>query len=152
LEAAAADAAAFLEWSVGTNKDDFAHAHLTVGQQAFRTGDLAGAEQHYLAAQHGGNELQSQALAALGSCRSAQGDYRSAVDYFLQAAEAAAAATEPAAQQQAPLQLYRAARAAQEGRLTSLANQLAGRMVQEYPGSYLTTRLVGYEVLPVPEI
>ena len=35
---------------------------------------------------------------------------------------------------------------------TATSSQALGRLVEEFPGSHLTTRLLGYELLPVPEI
>lgn len=146
MEVALAGARAYLAAGIGwTYWRGWALERL--GADAFQQGDWDAAEQYYADAVTE-PDVKARSLAALGNCRSARGDLSGAVDYFLQAADAAAAA----GSRDAPLHLYRAARAAQQAKLTTVENQIAARMVAEYPGSYLTTRLVGYEVLPAPEI
>ncbi len=153
-DVAVQDARAFLSrpvaWSYEIN-----FCHMLLGSDAFRQGAFAEAEAVYramLGTEIGLGEegirsgFRGRAHAGLAACCLEKGDLAGAVaEYHL----AADAAVEP---KERCLYLYQAANAASAAGDTAWAAQIADLMVAEFPGSYLTTRLVGYEVLPVPEI
>jgi hypothetical protein len=156
-EEAAADAAALLGVP-GGDPEVTCDAHLTLGDQAFRKGQLDAAESEFALALEwaqakppgtGGaiQELGRRAMVGLANCRSAQGDLQGAISYFLQAAEAAGDG--PGSKK--ALYLYGAAVAADQLGDAATVNQIAAQLVAECPGSAYTTRIVGGEVLPPAE-
>jgi hypothetical protein len=85
-------------------------------------------------------------LAAIAQCRTALGDDAGAITALLQAADIALNAGDKATY------LYGAARAAERAGDAAAWDRIVARMTAEVPGSYLTSRLVGHDVLPPPDI
>jgi len=124
-----------------------AHCGRVAAQYAFQHGDSTGAEAQFrqtLVAPEA--EAKALAWAGIAYCQTARGDPTDAVSSFLQAAGFA-----PKAGMRCDY-LYAAALAAQAGGDRAAERQITNQMRSEFPGSELTTRLVGYEVLPAPAI
>jgi tetratricopeptide (TPR) repeat protein len=147
LEEAAADAQAYLSWPA-REALWISYAHYILGQQAWGQGRLEEAEGHFTAAAGVGIETPVTAIAWAGmaQCRRAAGDADGALAALLEAADRAAGPSEEC------LYLYRAVLLAEAMGDQTAASDLLAQMVEEFPGSHLTTRLVGRELLPVPEI
>jgi tetratricopeptide (TPR) repeat protein len=124
------------------------YAHILLGSDAFRNGLLEEAEAEFTAVLSIPKEpeLKGRAHAGIASCQATRGDLRSAVASYLEAADEGFLATERC------LFLYQAACTAQAAGDRVAADKIINQMVAEYPGSHLTTRLVGHEILPTPEI
>jgi tetratricopeptide (TPR) repeat protein len=149
-EVAVADAAAFVASPAGRSGHPWAHhTHTVLGQDAFRTDAFELAAAHFSSAFAAApdSEAKASAVAGVAHCRMEQGDLLGAAELFLQAAD------ESRSSRERSIHLHQAASAARGAGDTALENQILGRMVEECPGSALTTRLLGYEVLPpTPDI
>jgi tetratricopeptide (TPR) repeat protein len=148
-EVAAADAEDFLAAPIGQYGHPWAHnSENALGQVAFQRGDIAAAQLHFERALAAAPDPdgEAQSAAGIGHCQLAAGSATAAIESFL---SAAAAATRERTQ---CMYLHQAARAAEQAGDAATFNQIVGQMVEEFPGSYLTTRLVGYEILPAPEL
>jgi tetratricopeptide (TPR) repeat protein len=152
---AVADARAFLESDVARSGKGWSgrlsDAHAMLGFDAFRRGDLDEAESDFAAAVQGNPDYRAKASASIANCRAARGDLRGAIAAFLDAADAPPPPPNER-KQGADLFLYGAAMAASQLGDTTTFNQIIARMVADYPGSSFTTRLVGCEILPAPEL
>ena len=112
-----------------------------------KRGDIADAEEHFGKALAGAPDPDAKALswAGVGHCQAARGDPRAATTSFLTAADTVRISTLRCQY------LYQAALAAGSGGDRSTQSQIINQMVVEFPGSHLTTRLVGHELLPPVE-
>jgi len=149
-EAAVEDAEFYL---ASTNQQPFWRtcANYLLAQDAFRAGRYEEAESQFalaaeLAEDPRGAEFRGMARAGVAACREKRGDLRGALDLLLQAAETEVSQVEKT------VLLYRAALLATRAGDSATAFAIRDRMLREFPGSSFTTRLVGYEVLPAPEI
>jgi hypothetical protein len=126
------------------------YANYLLAQDAFRGGRYEDAEAQFasvaeLAEDPQATEFGGAARAGMAACREARGDRRGALAAYLEAADHAVKKREMA------VYLYEAAGLAQSLGDSTTFQQIADRMVTELPGSHLTTRLVGHEVLPAAE-
>jgi tetratricopeptide (TPR) repeat protein len=123
-------------------------AHQALGNQAFRVGDYAVAEAEFAASASLTQDSDERAMfyQNIAECHSARGDHAGALASLLVAANLDTRANEKAQY------LYGAARAAERMGDSATHNSIIARMVAAFPGSAYTTRLVGHEVLPAPEI
>jgi len=147
-DVAVQDAQAFVDSPTGRSGHPWIHATETfLGQDAFKRGDIADAEEHFGKALAGAPDPDAKALswAGVGHCQAARGDPRAATTSFLTAADTVRISTLRCQY------LYQAALAAGSGGDRSTQSQIINQMVVEFPGSHLTTRLVGHELLPPVE-
>ncbi len=150
-EQAAADARAYLA-SGNLQHAWRAHSHHLLGKYAFQEGRIEEAEAEFQAAAAVADAMRhpdryaGSARAGIASCRQARGDPQGALAYLTAAADRA---TDPG---DAALYLYRAAGVAQQIGDPTAATEIIDRMVRELPGSHLTARLAGRQVLPVPGV
>jgi tetratricopeptide (TPR) repeat protein len=148
-EVAAADAAAFVASPAGRSGHPWAHhTHTVLGQDAFRRDAFELAADHFSSAYAAApdSEAKASAVAGVAHCRMEQGDLLGGAQLFLQAADESQNGRERS------LYLYRGTLAAGAAGDTALQSQILGRMVEECPGSALTRRLLGYELLATPGI
>lgn len=148
-ELAVEDAAAFIASPAGQSGHPWVHHTQTVlGQDAFRQGMLDEAEAHFQAALVAAPDAEAKAtsVAGVAHCRAARGDLGGALEGFLAAADVSRVPAEQCAY------LHQAALMALAMGDSATADTIAARMAEEHPGSHLTTRLLGYGVLPAPEI
>ncbi len=128
-----------------------AYAHEVLAKNAFRAGRLEEAEQQFQAVaavaenRHAAN-YAGRARAGLAACLKERGDLRGAITKYLEAAEVSTDLAEKA------IYLYDAATTAQISGDAITVGQIANQMAVEVPGSHLTTRLVGQEIVPTPEL
>jgi tetratricopeptide (TPR) repeat protein len=127
------------------------YANYLLAQDAFRGGRYEEAEAQFalvaeLAEDPQATEFGGAARAGIAACRETTGDRRGALTAYLEAADYAVKKREMA------VYLYEAAGLAQEMGDSAAFQRIVDRMVAELPGSHLTTKLVGHEVLPAPEI
>jgi tetratricopeptide (TPR) repeat protein len=149
-EAAVEDAEFYL---ASTNQQQVwrAYANYVLAQDAFCAGGYDDAEAQFafvaeLAEKPHAVEYQAWAWAGIAACREMKGDLRGALQAYLEAADCAVYQRDKA------VYLYTAAGLAHKLGDDATAGRIADRMVAELPGSHLTTRLLGHEVLPAPEI
>ncbi len=150
FDVAVADAIAFLDTPAARNNHPWIHmSYHVLAQDTFKAGQFQQAEDYFTleVTTTQNATFKSEATAGIGYCRAARGDPAGAVKAFLQAVELA-----PADDRYKPHYLFEAATIAQAAGDRTTANQIVNRMVAEYPGSYLTTRLVGAEILPAPDM
>jgi tetratricopeptide (TPR) repeat protein len=146
-----ADAKAFLTYP-STASFQKARAHWILAKDAFRNNRLDEAEAEFtllasLAETTRHNvEFRGESQAGLAYCAQARGRPREAMQFFQAAAE-----VEIYPQKKA-FYLYQAAELARLLGDDVTRNAILARMTAEMPGSPLTTKLVGHEVLPAPEI
>jgi len=148
-EVAVEDATAFVASAAGQSGHPWVHHTETVlGQDAFRRGMLDEAEAHFQAALAAAPDAEAKAtsVAGVAHCKAARGDLGGALEGFLAAADVSRVPAEQCAY------LHQAALTALAMGDSATADSIAARMAEEHPGSHLTTRLLGYEVLPAPEI
>jgi len=142
--------AAATEFLAGEEKDPLyrSWAHYLVGELSLRAEDLATAEEEFRAALTlPQNDLvRAASHRGLAICLEMSGDLPAALEVLLAGADAALTSREKADL------LYRAVVCARQMGDEATAEAVVDRMVAEVPGSHLTTRLVGHEVLPPPEI
>jgi hypothetical protein len=128
-----------------------AYGHDVLARYAYQQGRLDEAEREFttlldLASVHAGRGFRGKARVGLAACAKARGDLRGALQLYLQAADAELFPCDKATD------LYLAADLAQELSDSATRGQIVARMAAELPGSHLTTKLVGHELLPPPEI
>jgi len=148
FEVAVDDAASFLDTPAARNKHPWLHyAYQVLAQDAFRAGRVQQAQDYFTLQSEVAPEsaLKARAIAGIGHCRAALGDLRGATAAFIEAADAAAGADKQG------LYLYEAVCAAGAARDLGAERLIMARMIEEAPGSYLTSRLVGYDLLPPAE-
>jgi tetratricopeptide (TPR) repeat protein len=93
-----------------------------------------------------GTGYSGAARAGIARCYQARGDLGGALAMMLEAADRTPLDRDRC------LFLYQAAGIAQAAGDSRSYASIVDRMVAEFPGSHLTTRLVGHEILPVPDI
>jgi len=128
-----------------------AYATEILAKDAFRAGRFEEAEQQFaavaaIAENRHAADYAGRARAGIAACMKERGDLRGALAKYMEAAELSTDVTEKA------LYLYDAAMVAQASGDAGAVGQIANQMAAEFPGSYLTTRLVGQEILPTPEL
>jgi len=150
-EMAAADARAYL--ATGNMQPLWrAKAHEILGKCAFQQGRIDDAQREFEAMlphadrSRAGARYSGVARAGIARCNEARGEMTNALSMMLQAADRTAMARHRC------LYLYQAAEIAQRAGDAASVTSIVDRMVEEFPGSHLTTRLLGHEVLPPPEI
>jgi len=123
-------------------------AHYLRGALLVRRGDLPGAEADFrwVLASPGNELVRSVSDQGLAHCLARRGDTAGALQALLDAAEAAPDSDAKA------YYLFVAAEAADQLGDAGTRGRIISRMVTEMPGSSYTTRLVGHEVLPAPDI
>jgi len=141
------DAQAYLAWP-GRQTPLTNFAHMVLGHDAFSKGLVSEAEREFgvVTTSPENTEWAARGYAGIAECRRAQGDYPGALAAFLEASGHPGRPTDP------PLFVYQAALLAAENGDDATANRIAEQMASEWPGSYLTTRLLGRDLLPPPEI
>lgn len=150
-EQTVSDMKAFLTYP-SSSRFQQARAHWVLAKDAYRRGDLGEAEAEFtLLAQLAETtwhtrEFKGEAQAGLAYCAQARGNLRGAMQLFQTAAD-----VEYYPQKKA-VYLYQAADLAKQLGDDPVYNTILSRMIAELPGSHLTTKLVGHEVLPAPEI
>jgi len=150
-ETAVADMRAYLTYP-SSSEYHRARAHLVSAMDAYRKGDVAGAEAEYsllldlIKQTPRAEPLHAQALVGLAACAKAKGDLRGAMQGYLEAADV------ESTQDGKAVDLFLAADLAQQLNDTITRNQIIARMAAEFPGSHLTAKLVGHELLSIPEI
>jgi len=151
-ELAVSDARAFLgRAAVGTF--NITRAHLVLGADAYRKGNLDEAAAQFTAAaqlaeadNHTSEtaDLGGPAQAGLAALAQDTGDLRGTMALYQRAADVTSLTQEKAKY------LYLAARLAQQLSDTAARAAILARIVAEAPDSHLTAQLVGHDVLPAP--
>jgi len=148
-ELAAGDARAFLARPMpGTY--NIARAHSVVARDAFRKGDLAGAEAEYgtlaqlVEQEKHTAEFRGEAQAGLAACALERGNLASALQLYQKAAGVELTAAKKAGY------LFQAASVAQQLNNAVARAQIVAQMAVEVPGSNLTAQLAGDQALPTP--
>ncbi len=124
-------------------------AHYLRGSLCVRRQDFETAETEFravLANRKAEAAARTLSYRGLAQCLRGKSDLKGALEALLAGADTAANSGDKA------LLLYLAVSCARRMGDQATADALIGRMVAEVPGSHLTTRLVGHQVLPPPEI
>jgi len=151
---AVSDARAFLAKAV-VGSFNLARCHTVLAKDAYRKGNLDEAAAQFTAAaqlaeadNHTSEtaDLGGPAQAGLAAIAQDRGDLRAAMQCLLKGADLV---SHPRLKD---VYLFQAADLAQQLNDDTTRSQIIARMTSELPGSHLTTKLVGHELLPAPEI
>ncbi len=129
-----------------------ARAHWILAKDAFRHDRIAEAEAEYTlvtqlaATSHHTIELRGEAQAGLAYCAKERGNLRGAMQLFQKAADV------EYYQEKKAVYLFNAVQLAKQLGDDPTRNTIIARMVAELPGSHLTAKLVGHEILPAPAL
>ena len=147
------DARAFLATAT-YGSFNIANAHLVLATDAYRKGDLAAAGSEWAAVAKLAeddhrtfetSDLGARAEQGLAAIAQAHGDLQGALQALLKGADLVCR------QDLKAVCLYHAADLAKQIGDDTTRNQIIARMAAEVPGSHLTTKLVGRDLLPVRE-